>query len=348
MNKILFAASLIFLVSLKTQAQDTSDSSYYDQYQNDFISRVYVSKKYNFFEVKQKSSDNRLLYRPNTSVNLGVGVTYRKFSLNIALGFGFLNPEQGKGKTKKLDLQSRLYGRKWLIDLSGEFFNGYYLYPRGKDAPTARDYYLRPDLSVNVVGISAYRLFNSKRMTFRNGIIHDEWQKKSAGSLLAGGSIHYAGVDGDSSVIPLRATRDFGGNTLLGLRNWMVAGGLGYAYTLILPAHFYVSGALVGELNFGLVKETSANMSHTRFSVTPTISHKLAAGYFDGNWGVGAFWINNRLSAKGYSGNSYLLNTGVMRIIVSKRFTASPRTKKKLAPVDKLLDLVLKPDPALP
>src|SRR4051794_12709184 len=97
---ILTGVLLIACISLRAQMTDRSesDSSYYEQYHDDLITRVFVSRKYNFFEVKQKETDSRLRYRPNTTVNLGVGVTYRKISVNIAVGFGFLNPEQGKGK----------------------------------------------------------------------------------------------------------------------------------------------------------------------------------------------------------------------------------------------------------
>ncbi len=54
-----------------------------------------------------------LKYHPNTKLNLGLGVTYKNYTLNVAYGFGFLNKNYNeKGKTKGLDLHFHLFPNK--------------------------------------------------------------------------------------------------------------------------------------------------------------------------------------------------------------------------------------------
>ena len=88
--------------------------------------QIYTSQKYTDFTLKSKSTKD-IRYYPNTTFNLGIGATYNNFALNFDYGFGFLNRDQRKGKTKYLDLQTRFYGRKWVTDLEGQFYKGYHL-----------------------------------------------------------------------------------------------------------------------------------------------------------------------------------------------------------------------------
>ena len=318
------------------------DTGYYTSFHNDLIFRVFTTRKYHNFEIK-KDGTSGLKYLPNNLLNLGVGVSYRGLSLNLAYGFDFINPEKGRVNTNRIDLQSRLYGRKWLIDLSGEFFKGYDLHPKGKFTTGDTGYYARPDLDMIVAGFTAYRLLNSRRLTMRNGFVQDEWQKKSAGSFLIGGGLNYARIKADSTILPTLSLREFNTAELLNLKTWTLSAGIGYAYTLVLPADFYISGAATAQMNLAYVEERYPTNIARKTSLTPAVSPKLSAGYFNGDWHVGAFWVNNRLSSKGAMGSRYVHNTGIFRFVVSKRIPTSKKTKQLLKPVDGLLNIVKEP-----
>ena len=79
------------------------DSTYYQSYTNLLTSRFYFSKKSTSLKLRDREEDFNLTYRPNTTLNMGVGATYKGFTLNLAYGFGFLNPEKDwKAKAKAI------------------------------------------------------------------------------------------------------------------------------------------------------------------------------------------------------------------------------------------------------
>jgi len=78
----------------------------------------------------------------------------------------------------------------------------------------------------------------------------NEWQKKSAGSLLVGGLVFYGQIKGDSSMIPKQVESSF--PKASGIDNVNVFGvgiGGGYAYTLVIAKHFFLTGSAIVNLN---------------------------------------------------------------------------------------------------
>ncbi|MEO6000568.1 MAG: DUF4421 domain-containing protein [Chitinophagaceae bacterium] len=320
-------------------AQPNHDTTYYKSFQQSIIARVYLSQKYTTLELKKGNDAPRLRYRPNTNLNIGFGATYRNLSINIAKGFGFMNNDDEKGKVKKLDLQFRLYSRKWAIDGYGQFYKQYYVYPKGRGNADNKNYYIRPDLKVNLAGISAYRIFNFNKFTLHPAFTQDEVQLKSAGSLLAGAEIYYGNIKGDSALVPSTLFSFYDRRSISNVRILEIGPGVGYAYTLVLPYHFYATGSVNVNVNFGLVKETGMNTgSANHVSANANMLYRVGAGYNDGEWNVNAFWVNTRFAAKGsLSGNSYILNAGNFRLIFSKRLQPGPKLKKLLRPLDRVL-----------
>ena len=76
----------------------------------------------------------------------------------------------------------------------GEFYKGYYLTPQGLAAPEGKPYYLRPDMGLSLVGFAFYRALNERKFSYQAGLLQNEWQKKSAGSVLVGGEIYYGSI----------------------------------------------------------------------------------------------------------------------------------------------------------
>jgi hypothetical protein len=316
------------------------DTTYYVSFPESIIGRVYLSQKYTTLELKKGNDAPRLRYRPNTNLNLGVGATYKTLTLNIAYGFGFLNQDEEKGENKKLDLQARIYNRKWAIDFFGEFYKGYYLYPKGRAEPGGDDYYIRPDLKVNLVGISAYRILNFKKFTLRSPFMQDEYQKKSAGSFLLGAELYYGQFKDDSALVPGELASFYDRRNINNVRVFEIGPGISYAYTQILPAHLYLFGSFGVNANVGLTQETGTDGMKSQVSVNANLLYRVAAGYYNGNWNLSVFWLNSRFAAKGASsGNNYVVNTGNYRLIFSKRLQPGPKLKRLLKPVDRVVGM---------
>jgi hypothetical protein len=164
--------------------------------------------------------------------------------LNLAYGFNFLNPTEERGKTKYLDLQTHLYGRKWRIDFLGQFYKGYYLTPKGLAAPPGASYYVRPDLGITLIGLGIYKILNEHKFSYRAAMLQDEWQKKSAGSLLIGAEIYYGITSADSAFVPKDLEMHYNQRGVRRLNFVEIGPGIGYAYTLVVWEHLFVTGSI--------------------------------------------------------------------------------------------------------
>lgn len=321
---------LLFLSSLFTCAQNSrsNDTSYYIKFPGSLTSRIYTSQKYTEFSLKDKSSKD-IHYYPNTTFNLGIGATYNNFSLNLAYGFGFLNQDKEKGKTKYLDLQSHFYWRKWITDFEGQLYKGYHL-SKGF-ATDAGKYYYRGDMKVALFGISQYRIFNPKRFSYRASFTQNELQKKSAGTFLAGADIYYGTVNADSSLVPQSIQQIYYGKNTQKINCFSFGLGIGYAYTLVLHHHIFFTGSLTTSLNFSFANEHVPVNQGFHFSVNPVTRFRVAAGYNSRIWNVSANWVKDNVPFRAVDKESnYIFNTGNYRFIISRRFNTGRRLRKHL------------------
>ena len=337
----LFNLQVVILPSLlMAQPNADNDSSYFLKYPGSITTRFYVSQKYTDFNIQGNDGAKDIKYLPNTTLNMGIGATYQNFSLNLAYGFGFINNDDDKGKTKYLDLQSHAYPGKWSFDLLGQFYKGYHL---GKDVLSTSDkgYYYRPDIKVNLLGLSAYRVLNHTRFSYNAAFLQNEWQKKSAGSLLFGAEMYYGNIRGDSALVPSSSANQYPQAGINRLQFFSFGPGVGYAYQLVVKQHFFIMGSATVNLNLGFSTESTATDKRKKTAVAPETFFRFAAGYNSSTWSLSANWVGNRLPSRGAASvKNYLLHTGNYRIILAKKLYPGEKTKKLLKPVDKILNFL--------
>ena len=315
------------------------DSLYYQSFAKFVTARFYFSQKYTTLELEKDSYITRFRYLPNTSLNTGIGVTYNSLTLNLGYGFGFLNPDKDKGKTKYLDLQSHVYGRKWTIDLFGQFYKGYYLSPKGLGAADPGQYYIRPDVNISLAGVAIYNLLNPYKFSYRAALLQNEKQKKSAGSFLAGIELYYGSISADSSLVPSSIANQYLQRGVRRLRFFKVGPGAGYAYTQVMGKHFFLTGSLTGNLSVDYSRQEGGNGKGSRVSVSPGYIYRIVMGYDNGNFNVNASLVGNQLSVKSSNfDNKYFINTGNFRLTLAKRIMPGTKLKKRLHPIDRLLE----------
>lgn len=296
------------------------DNGYYIQYPRQFILRIYLRSKFAPFTISSNGKED-LNYKTNSKLGLGLGFTYKALTLNLAYGFNFLNPENGKGKTKGVDLQLHLYPKKWAIDATGAFLTGYYLDPKDYNGLNLSDYYLRPDLQRKVIGVSAYHLSNSDKFSYKAAFTQRDWQIRSAGSFLYGGEIHYGVVRGDSALVPFGASPDYVQAGIDKIQFFSIGPGIGYAYTLVLGKHFFVTASAIASLNVNLSAESTGIIKNTVTKILPAGNYKAAIGYNSDSWCVSAYLIGNALYAgSAVSHKEYFLPTGNVSLMVAKKF----------------------------
>jgi hypothetical protein len=270
-------------------------------------------------------STNDLQYVANPKLNLGIGATWHNLSLNVFYGFSYLNNKDTvKGKTKGLDLQLHLFPRKWVLDLFVVMPKGFHLNPKGFAYPDPNKYYYRDDVKERIFGFSAYRLPNNAKFSYRAALINNEWQKKSAGSLLYGLHAYYIIMesnDKDSLLVPKMVQNSFPKLAGISESRFITVGpGLGYAYTLVIQKHLFIMASMAFHLDLNLMTEEHGETDWRKnTAVAGAVVYKAAVGYNSANWAFSASASGNNFWAKGNSTQKYNIMGGQLRFALTKK-----------------------------
>ncbi|MFM2136055.1 MAG: hypothetical protein RL021_1455 [Bacteroidota bacterium] len=305
-----------------------SDSSYYKTYEDLVTGRFYFSRKYTSILVRDPSVTTELDYKPNTTLNMGIGATYRFFTLNLAYGFPFLNPDRGRGETEYLDLQAHFYGRKSNLDLFGQFYKGMYLVPKGLGRPDG-NYYVRPDIKLREFGGSYQYVFNHSRYSFRSSFLQNEWQQRSAGTLLIGSEFFLGQTRADSSIFP---TLDFQSDRpeINSIRFYEIGPNIGYAYTLVIARHFFITGSLTVAADYSMTEFSGPGRKAYAYGFNPNSMLRLFAGYNSDRNAFSLTFTNSRVNIDSKKNLSVSINTGNIRINYVRRFIPGEKTRRVL------------------
>jgi len=331
MTVAVLSCSLIPAVGVAQEdSREKFDRDFYESYTDRITSRLFFSQKYTSLRIRGEEKTKDLQYRPNTTLNLGVGATYGWFTLNLAYGFDFLNrADKSKGKTHYLDLQSHIYPRKMSIDLFGQLYKGFYAYPQDIVPRGDNNWYQRPDIKVRHFGAAAYYIVNWRKFSLRAGMLQNEWQKRSAGSLLLGGEFYYGQNKGDSALVPLAIADQYEQAGVTKMRYMDIGPGIGYAYTLVVKEHWYALGVLSSSFPISFERQWRNNVPENKLSVSPDLLTRVGIGYNSHRMNISMMWINSNVQTKGKSG-SYAIRTGNVRLNAAYRFMPDPALKRKL------------------
>jgi len=325
--QVLLVTVAFIICSLQMSAQKDfkHDTAYYETFRDKTTVRLYLSKKYVHLNFPSGGSAEDLEYEANPKLNLGVGVTIKNISVNLFNGFSFLNKNSDeKGKTKGFNFQVHLYPRKWAIDLLYMSPKGYHLEPQGMAGAPADKYYYREDLKTTYFGISAYQVPNKERFSYRAALLQSEWQKKSAGSIIYGGEFHHGTVQGDSALVPAFFNGVYPQHGINKINILSFGPGAGYAYTLVMAKHFFITGSMVINLDVNFVREEDEVRKEKNVSLNPSDVFKVAMGYNGKKWNISANWTGSALSMQGsLTPENYAFSSGNVRLVVAHRFYRS-------------------------
>jgi hypothetical protein len=169
-------------------------------------------------------------------------------------------------------------------------------------------------------------IFNSSRFSIRSAVVQTEWQKKSAGSMIIGGSIIYNVTVGDSSLVPTRiiSPHFYGGLDFNRSDNFSIGPQIGYAYTLVVRRHFFLTGSVNGALNAGFTKLQPMNEEEKMKSGLIAgfrTEVLISAGYNSSRWYFGMSYMNMGLTNQAPLPDcSISYDTGMFRMNVVRRF----------------------------
>ncbi len=314
----------VFILAFADQAAAQYDSSYYETHNDVMHGRLALLQKYNVLHYKKTIEDRSVNYSTHTLHGLGAGFSYDWVTINLSFGVRYNGEDREKDKPKYLDIQLHAYSKKFILDIFGQRFKGLYV-PGDKDADG--NFHYCPDLESRLLGGSFQYILNNKRFSFRSSFLQTDWQKRSAGSLLLGLESYFGRITADSSLLPYRTDVDPSGHLAKKDFFWQVGPTIGYAYTIVIKKHFFVTGSFAESFNYGrrVTAEEYGERATSKFVANP--SYRIMTGYNTSGWAIALFYVNNRVNIP-VAGNDYELavSSAVLRLNFVYRF----RSKGKL------------------
>lgn len=306
------------------------DTNYIEAYKDELTVRTFVSRKQNGYNLSDRVLTPWMKYRTNDNLLLGLGYTYSFLTLNLAVKMPFINQDDHiYGKSKYFDLNIHTIFRSYIIDFYLQWNKGYFLSNPEKANPVwdpGTGYPIRGDLRTHILGLNVQYLFNSSRYSYKAAFLQNEFQKRSAGSPLAGIEAYYMLGMSDSLMIggniPPAGFLENNPFNQVDIANLGFNGG--YAYTFVLKEKLFLSLSTIFGISGGYnqVHYTPNSVSYgSGFTAGLTNSTRISLGFNSKQYYVGLsyryFWVSNM--SPGYA-DWFSYSTGNLRINLVKRF----------------------------
>jgi hypothetical protein len=306
------------------------DSSYIYSYKGYLVGRFLLNRKYTALNVTNDIGNYRVRYRPNKTLSIGLGVTYKLVTVNLSVGL--VEPNEEKGKTRDFDLQLYRYGRKFVTDVIFQFYKGFYI-PDGRYAPTLGSFYVRPDIKVNAIGGSYQYILNNRKFSYRAAFQQTELQKKSAGSVTIGLELFMGLFAGDSTVIPHKAGET--SESIYKMKFIEIGPNLGYVHTWVYHKFFLSAGGSVS-LNAGIHKFFEEGRETVYTAISPNSLLRFSGGYNTERWSLNLLFRSTDLHLPDFENRSILFSAGNLRMNFIYRFLPNKSTRKFLRGIDRV------------
>ncbi len=306
------------------------DTNYIEAYKNELTVRAFIARKQNRYHLASGLANPFLKYNTNDNILLGLGYTYNFLTLNVGVKMPFINRDDDTyGESKYLDLQAHSIFRSFIIDFYLQWNKGYYvsnpedLIP---DWDPEEPYPMRGDMRTHILGLNIQYLFNSKRFSYKASFLQNEFQKKSAGSPIAGIEAYWMLGMTDSVMIggyiPSSGFMEDQPFNQVDIANAGFNGG--YTYTFVWKEKLYLSLSSVLGISGGYNRvhfTESSNTINSGFTFGYSNTSRISLGFNDKKYYVGLSYINFFMAnlSPGY-GDWYNYGTAYIRFNVVRRF----------------------------
>lgn len=332
--RLILVVVLIGSGSLLQAQKSEQDPAYVTDLSRRVTLRLYGSHKFNSMLMRAEDGAADLRFRPNGQINIGLGASLRKLTLNIGVRMPFVNDDvEEKGRTRYLDAQANLYGTRQASNLFLQVYQGYHITSHTKaalgwDQPTRFPY--RGDLLQYNIGISSLRVLNHERFSYRAGFNQDAVQLRSQGSWLIGGYLTLYSLRADSALVPAHLATDLPRSVGVRRGAFYDIGPMGgYAYTVVLGKGLFATGSAALGAGFSAqvlhrergessVREVHSGPGwHTQF--------RVAAGYNSRLRYVGIVFTQEHIGYFTRAQQGFAWDVGLLRVVFAQRFKERPK-----------------------
>ena len=324
------------------------DTTFVRDYSQRPTVRIYASHKFNSLLLRALPGYEDLRYRPNGRLNLGIGVSYRRLTLNIGLPAPFVNNDNdARGRTRFIDAQANLYTVRQASNLFLQSYRGYHITSHdqtqlGWEQPTLYPY--RADLRQFNIGFSSLRIHDHERFSYRAAFNQDAWQLRSAGSWLYGGYATCYVLKADSSIVPDRIRERFVASSAIHQGIIADIGPMAsYAFTHVYEQHWFitVSGAGGAGLCMQQLQVTATEGAKRVTDIGPGwhVQFRAAMGYNSARYYAGVVFNQELVGAFLRGQDRFAWDVGNFRIVIAQRI------RQRSGTVDKGLRWLRSKDP---
>jgi hypothetical protein len=284
------------------------------------------------FELEKQGDVNRtLVFRPNTSYSIGLGLYL--FELNVELAFAVPIDEKSfavYGESKARDLQLNVLGKKWGLDVFHQKYVGFYLDDSGSELFPGIPFPQRPDIASRNIGVTGSYVFNNRKFSFPAAYNFAERQRYKKGSFLLFSSLSEFRLSADSSIINPSLETIFGSNvSFTKLRYTSLSIAPGYTYTFVLRS-FFVNGTLsIGPSHHWIRYRLRNAEDRNDIAVNSFVAVRLGLGYNGQRIFGGISYVLQRSNVK-FEDVRFSNNNGTFKILFGYRFREFGILKKRV------------------
>ena len=306
------------------------DTNYIDNLSGQWTIRLIAVNKFNYFQLRDNLNKSSLRYRPEIGVNLGLGISYKWFALDLTFDFGLReNKQYINGKF--FDFQGRIFSSTQSLSLTIQYYYGYIISKQSGISQTLSDTQKqRNDIRKINLGLQWMYAFNYERFSMKAPFVFNEMQRESAGSIVMGVDLALFVMDGDSIIIPAGVQTDFDPQIYLtGLNVLNMSIRAGYIYTFSFKRHFFITLGLIPGIVINSGDYRTDFLQQMNLNVSWALSTMNAIGYNGRNFFGGIQFTGDIYNVRTAKKLSVDISKGNAKVIFGYRFAKRKKSGKK-------------------
>ena len=306
------------------------DTTYVKSYSEFIGLKLVAVNKFNFFQVRDRNYQSKLLYRPEYGVTLGLGVAYKWFSIDLTFEAG-IREDKDLETRQFFDVQTRAFTSKRLIEAHLQYYNAYELTrANGIDQNVSGENYVREDIRSMSFGLQYLFALNYDKFSLNASFVLNEKQRRSAGSPIFGASMVVFTMSSDSSIVPSVSKPYF--NERLHLKDIGVisfAFSFGYMHTFIWKKHIFFTLGMIPGLNFNMGDTKAEDRDFFKWNMSYKLKTMNAVGYNSSRFFGGIHLVGDINNVDLKDKLSTQFSNGSIKFFAGYRFRKKVRSNKR-------------------